>query len=205
MNDAEQEILDAIKTWVWSGFHAPTEVDSMIDEMLEDDLEDDVDEGLLRAAALAEFDKKRAAEKGWPSVTDCDRLDKAFAILNGGGVIAIHNAGYTMSDGHEEVAEALQARDDRGPQGYCFYHGQDLERALAGEGLMLAFGGIRADRGESLKVGQMICQALRAAGLGVAWAGDPETRISLPSFDWKRRAEPVTTARQKPRPWWRFW
>jgi len=31
------------------------------------------------------------AQREWPSVTDCDRLDRAFADLNGRGIVARQN------------------------------------------------------------------------------------------------------------------
>ena len=45
-----------------------------------------------------------------------------------------------MSDGLSDISEYLAENGRDGILGYCFYHGQDLERAIAGGGLMLAFG-----------------------------------------------------------------
>src|SRR5437763_809008 len=87
VNDTTSYTLDAIKTWVWSGFYSPAEVQ----EMIEDILEDDADEALLRAAVEPEFEKKAAAEKSWPAITDCDRLDRAFEELDARGVVALQN------------------------------------------------------------------------------------------------------------------
>ena len=51
--------------------------------------------------------------------------------------------GYTQSDGHSDVSEAYQELENKSKiLGYCFYHGQDLERAVLGEGLFLTFGTI---------------------------------------------------------------
>lgn len=197
VNDTDKYILDAIKTWVWSGFYGPSQVDKMIDDILEDG----VDEQLLRDAVGAEFEKKRVSEGAWPAVTDCDRLDKAFNRLNQGGVIALQNAGFTMSDGLEDVSEVLQTRGRNGVAGYCFYHGQDLEGAVAGRGLMLAFGNFEGDSDQAVKVGHTICAAIKDSGLEVEWKGDPKTRIAVTSLDWKRRGARATM----PRPWWRFW
>jgi hypothetical protein len=103
MNDTDKYILDAIKTWVWSGFYDRDE----INEMINDILEDDADEAFLRSAVEPEFEKKSVAEASWPEETDCDRLDQAFESLNSNGIIALHNAGYTMSDGFSDVSEVL--------------------------------------------------------------------------------------------------
>ena len=128
MNDTTRYVLDAIRSHVWSGFDSPADVDRVIDDLLEGD----ADEALLRAAVGPEFARKQAAEATWPPTTDCDRLDAAFTTLDAQGIIALQNTGYEMSDGLTEVAEALHRRGGReGVGGYCFYHGQDLER---GEG-----------------------------------------------------------------------
>jgi hypothetical protein len=107
-----------------AGFYSPREVDQMISDILEPD----ADEAFLRAAVAPEFAKKAAAEPTWPECTDCDRLDVAFAELNSAGIIALQNAGMTMSDGLSDVAEVLRQRGRKGVRGYCFYHGQDLDQ-----------------------------------------------------------------------------
>jgi hypothetical protein len=184
MSGTDEYILDAIRTWVWSGFYSPSRVNEMIDDILEDD----ADEALLRAAVHPEFVKKAAAEATWPRTTDCDRLDEAFEELNSRGIIALHNAGYTMSDGISDVAEVLHKRGHKNVQGYCFYHGQDLERAVAGAGLMLAFGDLDNDKSKKTEIGRSVKTVLENIGFTVEWNGDPETRLSVPALDWKRRS-----------------
>jgi len=95
MSETDDYVLDCIKTWVWSGFYGPDD----IQEMIGDVLERDADEAMLQAAVESELAAKAVAEKTWPRVTDCDRLDAVFAELDRGSVIALQNAGYTMSDG----------------------------------------------------------------------------------------------------------
>ena len=183
MNETDEYILHAIENWVWSGFYDADEVDSMIDDILEDD----ADEAMLRAAVVSEFNKKTAAEASWPDTTDCDRLDQAFAKLNSRGIIALHNAGYTMSDGLGDVSEVLDERGRAGINGYCFYHAQDLERAVEGGGLMIAFGAFDDDKLKKTKIGHLVKDVLHESGFTVEWNGDPESRLNLPEIDWKRR------------------
>lgn len=183
MNETDESILNAIESWVWSGFYSPNEIDAMID----DNLEDDADEEMLRAAVALEFDKKAAAEGSWPDTTDCDRLDQAFEELHSHGIIALHNAGYTLSDGINDVDEILRRRGQKGIRGYCFYHGQDVELALLGDGLMLAFGDLDDDKSKTVEVGELVRDVLERFGFAVEWNGNPETRLSIPALDWKRR------------------
>jgi hypothetical protein len=186
MNEADEYALAAVRTWVWSGFYTTTQIDAMIDDIIDDD--NKVDESLVRAAVQPEFEKKMTAESSWGKITDCDRLERAFAELNEAGVIALHNAGYTMSDGFAEVDEVLSRRRREDVRGYCFYHEQDVESAVAGGGLMLFYGDLAADESQKVAIGETVQTALRKAGFEVDWTGDPGQRIFIPGFDWKRRA-----------------
>jgi hypothetical protein len=186
MTDADKYVLDAIKAWVWSGFYSPADVDEMIDDILEGG----EDEDFLRAAIEPEFEKKAEQEKLWPAETDCDRLDAAFSALETYRVLALHNAGYTMSEGHQEAFEIMQDHNSNNFIGYCFYHGQDVEHALAGDGLMIAFDHVNDDVPGMLKIGETVVAVLRSAGFEVEWNGNPDKRIHIPEFDWKRRDYP---------------
>jgi hypothetical protein len=185
MSDTDQYALDAIKHWVWSGFYDADEVQDMI----EDILEEDTDEAMLRDSVDREFTVKAAAESLWPVETDCDRLDRAFVALNSSGIIALANAGYTMSDGLDDVGEAIHTKRPGTVQGYCFYHGQDMERAIDGGGLTIAFGDLNNDKTKKGEIGSIVKEALEHEGFKVDWNGDSETRLSIPQFDWKRRFE----------------
>ena len=183
MNDTETYILNCIRYWTWSGYYQ----EDQAQEMLEDILEEDVDEDAMRAAISAEFDKKAQAEDGWPDLTDCDRLDVVFRALDEDGICAVQNAGYTMSDGYSEVAEAVHERGLEHYHGYCFFHGQDIERAIDGHGLMLAFGNLDDNEAKAVRAGQAIVAELRKAGFETSWDGTTKQRIEIPKIDWKRR------------------
>ena len=183
MSDTDNYILERIRIWVWSGFYSPDEVDQGIDDILEED----ADEAMLRAAVAPEFAKKAAAEASWPNTTDCDRLDQAFDELNRSGIIALHNAGYTQSDGFSDCVEVYHQRGKRGIRGYCFYHGQDVERAVDGQGLTIAYGDLDDDDTKSAEIGREVKASLERHGLAVEWNGDSKVRLELPSIDWKRR------------------
>lgn len=199
MDDTTKYIHDSIKLWVWSGFYSPSEVDSMIDDILEEG----ADEGFLRRLVAPEFVAKREAERGWPACTDCDRLDQAFRALDEMGILALQNAGNTMSDGHSDAAEALEEKGRNKYFGYCFYHGQDLERAVDGGGLMIAFDHVDGDVPEKQKVGVAVVAELERAGLKCDWGEDVNTRVCIPRFDWKKRG-PVTAGIPTKKRWWKI-
>ena len=183
MAETNEYILESIRSWVWSGYYSPEEVQEMIDDILEED----ADETLLRAAVDPEFQKKAEDETTWPDETDCDRLDAAFESLTQNGVLALQNAGYTMSDGHDDAAEALKEHDPGTFTGYCFFHGQDLARAVRGDGLMIAFDHVDGDVPQKVDIGEQVKAALERFGFTVEWDGTINRRIDIPKIDWKRR------------------
>ena len=185
MSDSDRYILEAIRKWVWSGFYSQEEVDYMIGDILDDD----ANEEMLRAAVAPEFDKKKKAETGWPETTDCDRLDDVFQVLDSRGILCLNNAGYEMSDGHQEAFEVLSDGPKEKYFGYCFYHGQDVEHAIDGHGLMLAFDHVDGDVPDKLKVGLIVKQELERAGFVLDWKETTDERIGIPQFEWKRRRE----------------
>lgn len=188
MSENQDYALEQIRQWVWSGFYSAEDVEEMLPDILEySDDEDEVDEQRLRAHVSAELDRKRLAEAVWPAPTDCDRLDSAFQALHAQGICALHNAGYTQSQGHEDVAEFVDQAPAGKYHGFCFYHGQDVERAVDGLGLLIAFGDLQGDDEAGVAVGRAVAGALRDAGFTVDWDGTLDRRIAIPVLNWQRR------------------
>ncbi len=183
----EAFVLDSIRHFVWSGFY--DDVDEIVERVVEVD-EAGCDPAWLRDRVEEEFDRKRAEEPTWPDVTDCDRLDRVFGSLAWQGVIALQNAGNTQSDGWDDVSgvyeEAGAERSDL--HGYCFYHGQDLERVMADGDLYLAFGDILGDETKGVEVGRRIRRALEAHGFHVEWNESVKTRLLVKGVRWQRRS-----------------
>jgi hypothetical protein len=183
MNESEEYIYNAIKTYVYSGFYD----EPRIQEMISDIMEDDADEAILRKIPSELLKKKAQEERSWPSLTDCDRLNRSFMTLNSENIISIQNAGYTSSDGHEEVGKIHKTKPYGTFRGYCFYHGQDLERAVNGDGLMLAFGDMKDTEDGKQLVANRIIEVLIGAGLDPKWTGETNRRIEIPGLKWMRR------------------
>jgi hypothetical protein len=184
----EAEILEWVRSCVWSGRYEPEEVGWSIEDQLFEG--DEVDGDWLRQVIVREFAAKREAEKAWPRVTDCDRLDRAFETLRRRGGIALHVAGYTQADGLAEVEDAyLEAGgEDSGYAGHCFYTEQDQEGALDGGGLYIGFGHLSGDDAKGVEFGQMVRAALEGEGLVVEWDGTIRTRLYVNGFRWQRRS-----------------
>jgi hypothetical protein len=189
MNEQREEARDAIRFRVWSGYYDQDEVfDITYDEIYEGDGED---EKWLRRAVAREFRRKREAERNWPAVTDCDRLDRVFESLRGMGVLAQHRCGLTIQDGLEVIDQLYSEAGGKqsGRSGYCFYHLQDMEAAMWGEvGLWLAFGSFPPSREQAVEVGQLLRKELDQIGFAVEWDGTAESRLLLKGFRWQRRS-----------------
>ena len=155
--------------------------------MMEDIIEEDCDETKLKRLASEEFLKKKESETSWPNTTDCERLDSLFIDLNGLGIISLQNAGYTMSDGFDDVGEVLDSLERNKVKGYCFYHGQDLERAVVDGGVMLAFGDLDAVDEQKIVVGNLITEVIRKHKFEYEWDGTANTRINISPLKWQRR------------------
>ncbi|MEM9540723.1 MAG: hypothetical protein AAGA60_14615 [Cyanobacteria bacterium P01_E01_bin.42] len=144
----------------------------------------------VSTALDVEFVKWETEKQTWPDITDCDRLDAAFTAMNERGIIALQNSGYTQNDGYDDFWEDYENHPDKSSVlGYCFYHGQDLDRAVRGRGLFLAFGPVHPEDEENkgLEIGNIVCEELERVGLAVQWDGTFKQRICISKFMWQRR------------------
>lgn len=184
----QADILHWVRYCVWSGENDPEEVALLIEEQLGE--EDEIDEDWLDKEIRREFAAKRKAEKTWPKVTDCDHLDRAFETLERQGIIALHMAGFTQTDGLEEVEDAYREAGGKKSKyaGHCFYTEQDQEHALDGSGLYIGFGHLSGDDAKGVEVGHMLRAALEREGLNVEWDGTIKTRLYVKGFRWQRRS-----------------
>lgn len=188
LDDATGDMRAQVLEWIWYGYYTAEAILRWIDEGAAEGGR--FDHAWIKTFAAAALEKKRAAEATWPQDTDCDRLDRAFDRLNGQGFCVLQWAGNTISDGMEEVGEVINAEgvpDDR-YQGYCFFHSQDIDRALGGEGLLLAFGATDSDTSEDyVRMGRLVCEAFHQEGLKTEWDGTADSRIAVPALRWQRR------------------
>ncbi|QGW80465.1 DUF6891 domain-containing protein [Variovorax paradoxus] len=193
--DTRQRIHDL----VWSGFHPDGDIEPMItDEYLDPDELTAEDRAWVRTEVARACADKRAAEAGWPAETEYDRLEGVFARLRSEKVIALHRAGNSLADGHDDVREQWRAagRLASGIRGCCFYHSQDLDAAVRTGRLHLAFSGgmiPETDQREAntFMIGDRIVELLRAAGFGAQWSRNIDERIEADLGRWRKRSPPA--------------
>lgn len=188
LDDQRADLREKIQADVVAGFYD----EDVILTHVGDYFEEEIDPATVRREApqllrevLAEHARAAAT---WPAVTDCDRLDAAFAALEADGVIARQNFTCCMTCGSTEIWDEIQVATDAGlpARGYAFYHSQDTDAAVEGRGVYLAYGACEEGEAPALAVGHQIVAALTAQGLSPEWNGSWDQRIALP-LDWKRR------------------
>lgn len=105
------------------------------------------------------------------------------------GIVALHYAGYTQSDGFEDCNEMAAWLGEKGIKsaGCCFYTRQDLEHILHGGSAMLCLSfGNYFENPSAEEVRKAVAGALEAAGLCVRWDGSAGIKIAVKELGWDK-------------------
>jgi hypothetical protein len=185
------QLLEDIRcflTWkVAAGFEDDEElircaVEAFADERTEPELLD-----LIVPLATDLIAEHRRAEASWPEVTDCDRLDMAFADLERQSILARQDYWCCSTCGHAAAWEEVKHAQADGPmKGYVFFHNQDTQYAVWGE-ILLAYGAVEDSEQALIDVAKTIIETLRRHKIATEWSGNTNERILVKDFDWKRR------------------
>lgn len=190
MSEDQQFIFDSIYTQVRSGFYSLEDIQNNIIEEIEDNgFEDEISEDWAYKQINAVNEELLKESESWGENTQTNRLIVAFDELAESKIIALHYTGYTMDDGEYEVIEVERTLNDNNEksEGYCFYHGQDLERAVRGDGLNISFQKINNESDVvSKEIAKKIVAVLEKHDLKVDWNGKASSKILLPEFKWQR-------------------
>jgi hypothetical protein len=180
--------LKVIRHYVWSGLYDTDEIAELVDESMAEPGQ--LDPNWLRAEIDKAVRKKRNEDERWPATTDCDRLDEVFEALEDQGIIALQDAGYTQDNGLDDVTEIYHEAggEESDIVGYCFFHGQDLERVMRSGKLFLTYGDILGDDDKGTEIGQRIKRAFEEAGFTIEWNGSIKSRLLVKDFCWQRRS-----------------
>ncbi|GAA1828966.1 hypothetical protein GCM10009682_54880 [Luedemannella flava] len=185
------DVHDFVTAEVTAGY-LPT--DAIVDEVLARFGQHAPDHDRLRRAARTVAEQAlathREAQQAWPTPTDCERLDAAFAALDDVGVVARQHYSCCGTCGADEIRAELQQAHKAGrpARGYTFFHVQDTAHAVSGEGLYLSYGAHEPGSDAAVAIGHEVVAALRDHGLSPAWNGKVAHRILLP-LEWRRRRD----------------
>ncbi|RYE94882.1 MAG: hypothetical protein EOO75_00765 [Myxococcales bacterium] len=184
-------LTEQARQQVANGYTPLAEIESNVRECLERG--DEARRAHVARVVREAIDAQRRAQATWPALTDCDCLDQAFARLESAGVVARAHFTCCQNCGHAEIGDEIDAVRARGRdvRGYVFFHHQDTERAVDGQGLLLSYGPTgQASAAATEAIGRLVVDALREAGLQPTWNGSAAQRISVPLRWQRRRAEP---------------
>lgn len=184
----DEAIQDHINLRIAVGFDPIESIVESTIEMHEDDRPEDELRPIVEAMAAEALGAHLEVQDKWPEVTDCDRLDRAFAALEARGIVARQNFSCCSTCGVAEIGDEIAEAECRGDRvrGYAFYHAQDADGAVDGGGLYLNYDSIEESEAPALEVGRVIVATLKEHGLETDWDGAWNRRIWV-GVDWKRR------------------
>ena len=177
--DLRGDIDATLTAMVRGGFAPRDEVWLVVDDICEQGEDPDT----LRAYASAELEllwrEQRAAEATWSGSTD---------ELEDRGVICRQDFTCCGNCGVAEIGVELNEAERRGihVRGYAFYHQQDTERAVEGDGVYLNYGAEKEGEAAALAIAREIITTLKHHGLEPNWNGSIGQRIHVPLV-WRRR------------------
>ncbi len=188
LEDAVKAVRDFVRMKVAAGFRP---LDEIAEKAVEIGALDAPAEQVrpLVPAILDECVREHLSRQStWPDETDCDRLSAGFEQLERQGIVARQDFSCCGNCGVGEIWQAIEAGRDAGRtvRGYTFFHMQDTDGAVDGEGLHLNYGSVEEGEEPALAIGREIVSTLERHGLGCRWDGTWEKRIFV-SLVWKRR------------------
>jgi hypothetical protein len=214
----KQEVLEELQLEIKAGFKNEQQLFYSIRDMFYQEV--DFDEEWLRQVIFTKYQQHQVESTGWKHPTDFERLAATFDELIKEKIVCLHEAGYTKSDGEGDCMETIERLANLGIKaiGFCYYHSQDLARAVDPDirNLYLGFDSPTQDDDQALSVANLIVDKLKKNGFEVSWPGIVDQRIEIKNIDWKKvpddqdwdaeRVIKILTKNQNnKKPFWRFW
>lgn len=139
------------------------------------------------SVALQKMAEHRETQRTW-SITDCDRVDQAFAELNAAGIIARQDYTCCARCAEDAIRQEVQAWMNEGVpvRGTAFYSQLESWRAVDKGVLDIYFDSAAGGAGSTALIGREIADTLVRHGLVVMWDGRGKSAICV-EIDWKRR------------------
>ncbi len=183
-DELEKMILDAIKAGFLSNDEISEDCTDYIEENYPDECEKIPEEDFLEI-----IETLRSEFQNTENQENFLKLDSVFTSLRKQGIVALHCAGYTQSEGFEDCNETASELHEKGERaaGCCFYTEQDLQHILDEDGALFYFSfGNYFENPTAEEIGQTIADAFKAAGFCVQWDGTAKTKIGIRDFKWDK-------------------
>ena len=182
-DELEEMIIDYIKAGFW-----PNDEILMECEEYMEDYADGFD-NITREDLLEIIETFRNEYQNMGNQENFLKLKSAFDSLMKQGIVALHYAGYTQSDGFDDCNEIAAELHEKGEKlvGCCFYTEQDLGHILHDESTLLYFSyGNYFEKPTAEEIGQIIVDELKTVGFCVQWDGNAKTKIAIKNFKWDK-------------------
>lgn len=191
MKENKEFIYELIYSQVRMGFSTVAEIkENVLQEIEDNEFEEEISEEWVNEIVQEEYQQLLIESLLWDKPTDTERLITAFDELCRMNIIALHNVGYTNTEGEYEVidVEAELNNYNKFSDGYCFYHEQDLLRAIASENSSLNISFQKIDNFQdnvTINVGRKIVEVLNKNNFTVVWDESSTTKIEIQNFKWQ--------------------
>lgn len=189
MTENEKYLYDHFLTSIKSGFESLEDIiDAALEAVEDEGWQSEISEEWVKETFQREYAKNEAESKAWQHPTDTEKLQIIFDTLCKEKIVALHNAGYTQSDAIYDAQDVWKDLEDQGikPIGYCYYHGQDLERVIRTGTLSIGFYGEKEKNDkDAILIGNKVAAAFSNGGFTVEWNGTASKRIEIKNFNWQ--------------------
>jgi hypothetical protein len=182
-------LWDDIYELVFAGQVPSDDIVAEVVEMNSDDYDKDIILPYVVTITQRLLEEHSRQQKGWPEITDCDRLDSAFEELERNGIVCRQDFADCLSCGYNEIWDEIKKVEEKGRKvrGFTFYHMQDTRHAVLSEGICLGYGStIEDDVASDLEIAREIVSTISSHGLKVSWDNTIKKRIEV-ILDWKKR------------------
>ena len=188
LEETISKMREYIRREVAGGFSSADEICHIAVEIYSDKHDPSVLFPYARTLFQEMMDAQLREQANWEKTTDCDRLDQVFGDLESQGIISRQNYSCCGTCGSGEIWEEMVALQSEGKnvRGYTFYHEQDTQHAVDGEGLYLNYGSIEENVPAQIDIGYEIIRVLNQHDLATDWDGDLQNRIFV-KLNWRRR------------------
>ena len=186
IDTTKEDINEIIDVSIKSGFYDKEDIFANVEDYL---YEISFDHDWVRQQIDNAYVDRKKEQSTWPSVTDFDKLVQAFDELNAIGIVALHNAGMTKQDGEGEVIEVYKELLKKGikTKGFCYYHWQDVERAVYDSHLFIGFGDFNNNEQDALEIGKLVATTIGSKGFKINWDETAKARIEITNIKWQKR------------------
>ena len=177
-----------------AGYASPREVLESSIDLISDEIHPEILKSKGPQILEEELAQHLLRQKGWPEITDCDRLDSAFAVLEENGIVSRQNFSCCGTCGTGEIYDEIETLKNAGNnvRGYTFFHMQDTQSAVEGFGLYLNYGSTANGDEAAVSIGREIQHELHKFGLATDWDGKLSKRIGVP-LNWQKRTKQQNT------------